>query len=455
MNPTPSPSNGGLVNNPSAPVPIIKRSKPRNDPFFSSRKPLPRRPHAVVNGLNGHVAPAQHLQKPMTPSSRRSASPANLDVPESERVSGFSDPQVTAKGIQYTDYKLVTSKRELLDGLRYHALQLTDEKPIDIRNEAEFPKPARLHRRDPRAPTVVPVKEETEEIRDGLNQQEREEFNKRKEARQKEREANLAQVAPSSTPARKVNNFKNKTQQVFRRDFTTEEKLRIQTNYEEKLPWHLEDFDSKHCFVGHNQIASARTNVAFVWEAGSGGSPGRYRLIPVEKVYHFSTKREDKIPNMTIEEVEKMMKRRGGSEPEWLVRHREARVAEMARELEARRAKGLYSAAQVDYEAGRQGEEADLDFDDDFADDEEGDLFVEKDEDTKLAEKRIKEDQLLANLFDMKDEKEYDRAEERERREDEARRKNFSYIRKALEKREKNYNHASDSEESWDSSVRH
>ena len=454
MNHTPSPSNSGPPARLPGPNPIIKRKKPPADPFFSSRKALPRRPNPAVNGqptslLNGNVA---KLARPITPASRRSESPAQPDIPLSDRVSGFSDAKVTAQSIPYTDYKVVTTKRELLNGLRYHVMQLTDEKDLDIRNEADFSKPATLHRRDPRAQATNIVREEVEEDKLGLTQQEREELNKKKEARQKERAENLAQVAPSMGPTRKHNNFKKKTQQVFRPEYTAEDKRRIQTNYEEKLPWNLVDFDKKHCLVGLHQPTAAQTNVAFIFESAGHGGLDRYRLLPVEKVYHFSQKREDKIPKMTIEEVEKAMKRRGG-DPEWLIRQREARVAETVREMDARRAKGIVSAAQLDTRAGRQGEEADLDFDDDFADDEEGDLFVDKDEDTKLAESKIKEDQLLANIFDMKEEKEYDEAEVREKKESEARRKNFKGLRKALERRERNYNHGSDSEQSWGTSV--
>jgi len=383
----------------------------------------------------------------LTPSSVRDRSPSKPAIAESERVSGFSDPRLTAEGISFKDYKLVTTKRDFLNNLRFHLLQLAGDKALDIRNESEFPKPARLHRRDPRAPAPgPPQKDEPEaEPKDGLNATEREELTRRKEVRQKEREANLAQIAPSQNAGKKLYNFKRKTQQVFRAEFSTAEKRRIQTNYEEKLPWHLEDFDNKHCLVGHHQIGSMNTHAAFIYEPTEDGSSGKFRLIPVEKYYQFKPRRE-LAPQMTIEEVEAAMKKRG-SDPEWLVRQREARVAEAARELTAKQSRGLFSGAQAGTVAGRGGEEADLDFEDDFADDEEGALFVDKDEDEKLAEKKIKEDQLTANFLDFKDLKEYDEAEEREKREAEAKKKNFRELRKALERRERNYNHGSDSED--------
>lgn len=106
--------------------------------------------------------------------------------------------------------------------------------------------------------------------------------------------------------------------------------------------------------------------------------------------------------------------------------------------------------------AGKQGtnigngaglEAGEMDFEEDrFADDEEhDDLFIE-DEDAKDAEKRIKEDQLKANVFDLKDEKEYDAEEMREKREREARRVLGKGVRKALKKRERNFDYSSGSD---------
>ena len=448
MNPGSAP-NGG-----PASKPLIRRKKPAADPFFKGPKIKPAATKfPPARRENGHPTPPMPNGQPrsQTPPVRdllRGASPSNPAVPERELVSGFSDPRVVAGGIPYKDYRLVTTKKDLLDGLKYHILQLPGDKSLDIRKETDFAKPARLHRRDPRAPPPghQEKKEEDDLLdnRDGLNAAEREELNRRKEARQLEREANLAQIAPSQNAGKKMN-FKKKTQQVFRGEFTADQKLRIQTNYEEKLPWHLEDFDNKHCLVGHHQQGSIHSNVAFVYEPAVDASNGRFRLIPVEKVYHFKQKRED-LQKMTIEEVEAAMKK-GGSDPEWLIRSREARVQEQLADKAAKESKGLFSGASKNTaNAGRTGEEADLDFDEDFADDEEGDLWVDKDEDEKIAEKRIKEDQLQANFLDFKDLKEYDEADEREKREAEAKKKNFKDLRKALERRERNYNHGSDSE---------
>lgn len=104
--------------------------------------------------------------------------------------------------------------------------------------------------------------------------------------------------------------------------------------------------------------------------------------------------------------------------------------------------------------AGKQGTPAtegleadEMDFEEDrFADDEEHDDLFNEDEDAKAAEKRIKQDQLKANVFDLKDEKEYEEEELKEKREKEARRVLGKGVRKALQKREKNFDYSSGSD---------
>jgi len=437
---------------PSASAPSVRlptngapRPKKKNvDPFFKPKKTtaLPKAlPRPQLQ--NGHLAPVSQLaSRPSTPNSQRSISPAKTAGPVDDRVSGFSDPNVTARGITYRDYKVVVTKRDLLDGFRFHLAQLPGDKPLDIRNDSDFTKPVRLHRRNVNSVAPGPAKDEVD-LKDGLNQEQREELNQRKEARQKEREANLAQIAPSASTGRKVNNFKKKTQQVYRPDHTLEDRRRIQTNYEEKLPWHLEDFDNKHTFVGKHQVGSTRVHAALVSEQSNDGTT-RFRLLPVEKIYQFREKR-DVVKPLSYEEAERAMKK-GGFLPEILLRKREAAEEEVKMESLGRAARGLFSGAIKNTIGGREGEEADLDFDDDFADDEEGDLFIEKDEDAKIAEKKIKEDQLQSNFFDFKDLKEEQIAEEREKKDELARKEHFRGIRKALERRERNYNHGSDSD---------
>jgi transcription initiation factor TFIIF subunit alpha len=444
MNPTPPSSGPAPHGQPLNGVSIYKKKTQNVDPLFKKRPQVRTVSKPLTNGRL--VPPPKPFQR-ASPQSHRSASPSKASPTPEERISGFSDPLVTEGS--YRDYRVVTTKRGLIDGLRFHLLQFAGDKAVDIRNEQEFVRPVRLHRRDPRGAPPGQIKEEGDEPKDGMDKAEREELNARKEARQREREQNLAQIAPSANPTKKLTAFKKKTAQVWRPDYTAEDRRRIQTNYEERLPWHLEDFDNKHCFVGSHQSGSSNVHAAFVYEPSLDSTTGKFRLLPVEKLYAFEPKRKQ-IKTMTIEEAEAAMKKRG-TVPDWLVKQREARIQEAQRELVSRQARGLFSGAQKESIAGRQGEEADFDFEDDFADDEEGNPFEDKDEDVKIAEKRVKEDQLQANLFDLKEEKEYDMAEEMERKQEEARKKIGKKVNRALELREKNYNHGSDSDDMFDS----
>jgi transcription initiation factor TFIIF subunit alpha len=427
------------MNHPPAAVNGVVRKKTAADGLF---KPTNNQKKRFPLG-----APSKALVRPPPPPSANSG-------PDLKSVNTFHDPRAQSAGTGQTapqqnlpvkEYKLVTSKRELLEGLRYHLLQLDDKLTVDIRNEEEFPKPAHLHRRNPDWKTPAKDGGEPKEA-----DAETEAMAKRREARQKEREANLAQIAPSAASNRRKLFSTKKTAQVYHNDYTEEEKRRIQMNYEEKLPWVLEDYDSKHTLVGKHNQGSMGVYAAFAYEPSADGVTSRFRLVPVEKSYRFdrpSNLQED----IDFDTLEKAYKTKRIVEPEILIRKREDRRAEIEREREAKESRGLFV-----FDRGlantREGEDADLDFEDDFADDEEGDMFGDKDEDEKAAEKKVKEDHLKANIgWQEKDETEVEAAEKKELELERLKGIWSSDMRSKLEKRERNYNLGSDSD---DSSVR-
>jgi transcription initiation factor TFIIF subunit alpha len=437
-------------------VPMLKKKVKAADPLFGKKKKPTYKPAVLQSKppINGVLAPVIRPRPGRSPAALRGPSPGRQSPARDDRktVSGFSDPDGTIDGVVYQDYKLVTSKRELLNGLRYHVLQFNGDTPIDIRNEADFTRPVRLHRRDPRAFHVEQAQGENgQDAKDGMDDEERQEFDTRKEARRLEREANLAQVAPSVDLAKRSSIIKKKTAQVYNRDFTPEERRKMQNNYEEKLPWHIEDFDNKHCFVGSNQTGSSNIHAAFVYEQPADAPNGRFRVLPIEKMYQFKPRKTFK--TMSIDEAENAMKKKG-RDPKWMIERREANLRETQLDQLSRRSRAFFGTKD-DTAAGRGDEGADLDFnmEEDFADDEEGDMLFDKDEDEKLAESRIKEDQLNANVFGIKEETDIDKAEERERREKERKKLISKGIKKALEKREKNFDHGSDSDDPFGSTV--
>ena len=429
--------------------PVKRRvKKVVNNPFATARQPgqatRPNGQHISQARSNG--VPSSAVQK---------AAPAPATSIDPRAISGFSDPAVVSGAKPYKDYRVVMSKKDILQGMRYHMMHLNmKDKHVDIRNADQFPRPAHLHRGDPQAKTLEVAKEDKVDLKDGLNQEERDALGAKNELRKQERAANLAQIAPTQA-TRKSGNQKTKTKAVFHRDFTKEEKRQFQTNYEEKMPWLLEDFDNKQRFVGKNQDSQAHRHVAFAFEPGSDQQQARFRLIPIEKVYEFHAgpdpnSRQKQV--MTIDEAEAAYKRRHPMP--YLLEKRELDV-ERKRKKQLVAGSGLFVGENTSNKtAGRGGGDADWDNDDDgglFADDEEGDIVQMKDEDEALAEKKIKEDQLKANMFDMKEEKDADESEAEEERQEQTRKVDSRIYRKGMAKQENNFDHASGSE--YSSSV--
>ncbi|RDW83982.1 transcription factor IIF subunit TFG1 [Aspergillus mulundensis] len=367
----------------------------------------------------------------------------NIPTAKSEFAdNGFSGPLLSEA---YVDYPLVTTKRAIKESLKHHIARFASKKAVDPRDESQFTRPVRLQRRDPRTRLHELNMDKgqasqrlSSETSNQVDDVEREEMEARKVAREKERADNLAQIAPSVGSAPKRTNVpKQKTQQVSKTDMTPEEIARTRIKYEEALPWHLEDFDNKNIWVGNYEAALSETHAVFIF-----GSTGKMTMIPVEKWYRFNAKNQFK--TLTIEEAEKFMAKKI-KDPRWFMEKQQEQAQRQELEKFARQRK-VYAGKQGTPAA--EGLEADdMDFEEDrFADDEEHDDLFGENEDAKAAEKRIKQDQLKANIFDLKNEKEYEEEELREKREKEARRVLGKKVRKALQKREKNYDYSSGSD---------
>ena len=440
--------------------PVMRRHK-QADPLVRPRD-RKRRPHRPVasneifrSQVNGSTAPGQlGIQK----ASRHQSKPSQQDRPlyfspkgHNEPVSGFSSAPVA----QYIDYPLVTTKKSLMEGMRHHVARFASKKNVDPRDEHSFVRPVRLHRRDPRAPAFGggASKDENGELRgvDELDDKERERQDILKAERDAQREAELAKVAPvaNSWGQKKPNAFdKKKTRQIFRNDPTDEQKAKTKLRYEEALPWHLEDFEGKQVWVGNYEAALSDTYAMFIH-----GPDGKFRIVPLEKWYKFTPKNQFK--TLTIEEAETRMNKKV-KDPRWFMDSQQATKERQDEQDNKKATRGLF-LGKWERGAGSSGSAAprikteqadadDLDFEEDrFADDEENVLFEGELEETKQAEDRIKRDQLQANIFDLKEEKEYDKAELEEKREKDAEKKLGKGVKKALMKREKNYIYDSDS----------
>lgn len=428
-------------------APMKMRRPKAADPLVRpKRKPAPKPGAATPSGNGAASKPPSTRPPPSSTPLSRSHAEKTIPTPaeNSLAVNGFSGPLLTPN---YVDYPLVITKRELREGLKHHIARFASKKHIDPRDEAQFTRPVRLQRRDPRA--------KSQEIYDGkdqgmqntgsdsglpMDEAEREDFEARRAARDRERADNLAQIAPSVASGPKRSHVpKQKTQHVSKSDMTPEEVAKTKLRYEEALPWHVEDFDNRNTWVGNYEAALSETHAAFVLE-----NTGKMRMIPVEKWYKFTAKSQFK--PLSIEEAEKFMAKKV-KDPRWFMEKQQEFAQQKELESFAKQRR-VFAGKQGTPAGGGDGLEGDeMDFEEDrFADDEEHDDLFNDDEDTKVAEKRIKQDQLKANVFDLKDEKEYENEEVKEKKEKEAQRVLGKKVRKALQKREKNYDYSSGSD---------
>ncbi|KAL8716702.1 MAG: hypothetical protein Q9225_005986, partial [Loekoesia sp. 1 TL-2023] len=439
---------------PDGTLPPLRRRRQNADPLVrpkdrNKRPPQNTRPQnaAQVAQANG-IAPGKtqamphHPGRPNAPQ-RRSTPDVNRDP---EPVSGFSSAPLGP----IHDIPLVTTKGSLIEGLRHHVARFASKKPVDPRNADKFTRPVRLHRRDPRIP--IPGKDDStgEGGENGaIDDKEKELQEALKAEKKRERELNLAQIAPSANASgQRKNHYGKKTHQVYRNDQTEEQKAASQLRYEEAMPWHLEDFDNKSTWVGTYEAALSDTYVTLVL-----CPDGKFRMVPVEKWYKFTSKQQFRI--LSIDEAEKVMDKKV-TQPRWFLDTQKASKVQESEAGEARASRGLYLGkfeAQQGKAAARsrapkaEPDADDLDFEEDrFADDEENPYLEGPEEDNKEIEEKVKRDQLRANFFDNKDEKEADEEEEAQKKEKELEKAFGRSYKKSLMKQEKNYIYDSESD---------
>ncbi|KAF2803782.1 Rap30/74 interaction domain-containing protein, partial [Mytilinidion resinicola] len=366
-------------------------------------------------------------------------------------------------------FSLVTTKRAMMEGLRHHVMRLQQSKeraPVKIVNESEFTRPIRLHRRDPRAPPAgagaTVIDEDPEATLEEDKERERAEI--QKEERRRQREENQAKIAPSTT--KKMPAFQKKTEQIYRPDDTPEAQKRSKLRYEEALPWHLEDFDNKQTWVGSYEAELSDKHIMIVPDHKTDGTP-QYRMVPLERWYKFISKSKGK--QFTADEADKKWNT-VGSVPSFIKNTEERIIKREREEYQKNRGPGKMKtriAGRGDDDAppriGEDGmmikveedaDDIDFNYEDDFADDEEGlnGLFEGDAEETKAAEEKIRRDRLAARIFDLRDESKVDVQEELDKEEAAKQKGLQKQLRKALMKREKNYDYEQSDSDRYGSS---
>ncbi|KAL9589820.1 MAG: hypothetical protein Q9203_001369 [Teloschistes exilis] len=435
---------------PNGTIPPLRRRRQNADPLVRPKDRNKRQPQngwpsntPTAAQQNGITAAKTHSM-PHHPA-RPSPVPLGRFTPDvaagPEPVSGFSSQPLGPVG----DIPLVTTIKALKEGLRHHVARFASKKPVDPRNTDEFTRPVRLHRRDPRIP--LPGREDlaAEGENGAIDEKQKELLEAQKVERKRQQELNLAQIAPSANASgQRKNHYGKKTQQIYRNDQTDEQRAASRLRYEEAMPWHLEDFDNKGTWVGSYEAALSDTYAIFVL-----GPDGKFRMTPVEKWYKFTSKQQFKI--LSTDEAEQAMNKKF-TLPRWAMKSQEAKDANNAMEAEGGRASNRLYLGKFDTETRTVSatlkadpDADDLDFEEDrFADDEENPFHEGPEEENKEIEEKVKRDQLRANFFDNKDEKQADAEEEAAKKAKELEDAFGKSYKKHLVKREKNNVYADD-----------
>lgn len=208
----------------------------------------------------------------------------------------------------------------------------------------------------------------------------------------------LADVAPDGGGRFRRGNSKRKTRQLKLLD---EKAKRLR--FEEFYPWVMEDFDGYNTWVGSYEAGNSDSYVLLSVE-----NDGSFTMIPADKVYKFTAR--NKYATLTIEEAEKRMEKNGAGAPRWLMKHLDDIGTTTTRyDRTKRRLKAVDgNNRQDDGEDRGDNSEVELDYDEEFADDEEAPIIDGNEEENKESEQRIKREMLQANAMGLRDNDEFD-----------------------------------------------
>ncbi|KAK6543279.1 hypothetical protein TWF694_000037 [Orbilia ellipsospora] len=399
-----------------------------------------------------HVPPPRKIRRPtgdplVRPKPKRPPQKKPLGPPPPTRPKPVEALEPDDDPSTYTEYKLVTTKKSLLRNMRFHCMRLYAKGDVNIMDPDEFIRPIKLHRRDPRGPLqgakVEPGASTTPLDPDEKDIDPEEKAKREAEKAEKERQhaENLARIAPHGGAVKqKKNMFKKKTQQVFQRD---EEERKLK--YEEYFPWFIEDYENKNTWIGNLEGGLSGTSVMLVMDEGM------FKMIPVEKFYRFQQRNTFK--TLSADQAEAAMKQKEKLNRWFMdVTKSDEKEAKLKEERENMRATKRLYTVKGDRLEGREAKpgftDADeLDFEEDFADDEAPPIIEGDEEELKNATKKMQREQLSANIFDIRDEKDYDREEKEKRALENSRKAHGRKVKKYLKQREKNLIYETDSDE--------
>lgn len=352
--------------------PLVKSKKSSNN----NGSPLRRNP--VLRGSSGR------------PAGRPNGSHANNASAGSSSGAGKDQSGSNEQGVNYTEFKLRSCTKEEVKDLRHHVLKFHSKS--DVNPAKNFTQPIRLHRKDPRNLQYQLTMSELEERKKNAEQEEKEKNEKAAaaaaaaaKADDGKPKADMSLVAPDGNARRPQKPFQKKTRQVMTGDSATK-KLR----YEEYYPWVMEDFDGQNTWVGSYEAAQSDTYVLFVFDVDG------FKMVPAEKYYKMTPR--NKFTTLTLEEAEQRMEQKQ-SAPRWVMKHISQEQESSGKQVNQRRkfrtvdnsGESSYSGAGSQRRRNDDGDE--IDFDEEFADDEEAPILDGNEEDLKEVEEKIKKEQ--------------------------------------------------------------
>ncbi|SMN21171.1 similar to Saccharomyces cerevisiae YGR186W TFG1 TFIIF (Transcription Factor II) largest subunit [Maudiozyma saulgeensis] len=250
----------------------------------------------------------------------------------------------------------------------------------------------------------------------------------------------MADVAPDGGGRSRRINSKRKTRQLKVLDENAK-KLR----FEEFYPWVMEDYDGYNTWVGSYEAGNSDSYVLLAVE-----NDGSFTMIPADKVYKFTAR--NKYATLTIDEAEKRMDKKSGEVPRWLMKHLDnigtttTRYDRTKRRLKAAAIQGG-GMDDDDDEEHDDNSEVELDYDEEFADDEEAPIIDGNEQENKESEQRIKKEMLQANAMGLRDDQQPDENEDDDQLNDKKIDVEGERIKKALQKTELAALYSSDEDE--------
>ncbi|EPX73643.1 transcription factor TFIIF complex alpha subunit Tfg1 [Schizosaccharomyces octosporus yFS286] len=281
---------------------------------------------------------------------------------------------------KFLDFQLSWCPKNERKTVNHHLLKFHSNKTIDPMKT--FVPPIKMQRRDPHASSSSNNEQQSAEPGSSSNM-------------------DVSSIAPyGGAQNMKQNAFKRKTRQVVKVD---PQVRRLQE--EELSPWIMEDFEGKNTWVSTMEGGQSSAYVLFMF------SENGFKVIPADRFYRFNQR--SNFQTLSIDEAEAKMNKKTPI-PRWFMK--KDNNQEGSSEGTASPMYHLKTVPNARTVSGPRatGSDDELDFDEEFADDEEAPIVEGNEEDNKQLEEKMKKEMLTANLFGEAEEPNYEEEQERQ-----------------------------------------